>query len=306
MKKIKGIFPPIATPFLNDEIAIDKLKDNLSKWESAPLAGYVVMGSNGESVLLSRNEKLLLTETVKQNVSPEKIIIAGTGSDSIQETISLSNDCADRGADYALVLTPSFYKSEMKHKSFINYFKRVADKTKIPILIYNVPKFTGVDIELNTVEELSHHQNIAGIKNSTENIRQISEFVSSTHENFSVIVGTGSVLLPALVSGASGGILALANIAPNESAEIQKLYEEGKLKEATKIQNRMLPVNKAITARFGVAGLKYSLDLIGFYGGLPREPLLPLEQSGKDEIKKILLEGGLLNNLENRIRTTFV
>jgi len=306
MKKLKGIFPPIATPFLNDEIAIDKLKDNLTKWESTPLAGYVVMGSNGESVLLSRKEKLLLTESVKQNVSQEKIIIAGTGSDSIQETISLSNDCADRGADYALVLTPFFYKSEMNHKSFVNYFTRVADKTKIPILIYNVPKFTGVDIDINTVEELSHHPNINGIKNSTENIRQISEFVSSTHEYFSVIVGTGSVLLPALVSGASGGILALANIAPNECTAIHKLYEDGNLKEATEIQNRMLTVNKAITARFGVAGLKYSMDLVGYYGGLPREPLLPLDDNAKDEIKKILLTSGLLNNLENRIKATFV
>ena len=143
MKQLKGIMPPIATPFINDEVAYDKLTQNFSKWNKTGLSGFVVMGSNGESVFLTRNEKLKLVEEVKKNISDDKLLIAGTGSDSIKETISLSNEAADRGADYVLILTPSFYKSEMKPTAYIKYFSAVADKTKIPVIIYNVPKFTG-------------------------------------------------------------------------------------------------------------------------------------------------------------------
>ncbi len=177
MKQLKGIMPPITTPFVNGELSIDKLEFNIKRWNETGLTGYVVMGSNGESVFLTRDEKLKLVEMTKKSASPDKLIIAGTGSDSIKETISLSNESAERGADFALILTPSFYKSEMKHNAFIKYFTAVADAIKIPVIIYNVPKFTGVDIEAESVAKLSEHPNIVGIKNSSENVRQNNEFV---------------------------------------------------------------------------------------------------------------------------------
>ena len=294
MKKLYGIMPPIATPFLNDEIAFDKLAENLSKWNKTELSGYVVLGSNGESVFLARDEKLKLIEAVKKNISDEKLLIAGTGSDSIKETISLTNDSAERGADYALILTPSFYKSEMKPAAYVKYFFAVADKTKIPIIIYNVPKFTGVDIEADTVAQLAKHPNIVGIKNSAENLRQTAELVSMTGKSFFTITGTGSVLYTSLTVGAVGGILALANIAPNECIKIQKLVEEGNYTEALKLQQRMLPVNKAITAKYGVAGLKAALDMLGYFGGEPRSPLSPLQEDDKENLKSILVTSGLL------------
>lgn len=294
MKKLYGIMPPIATPFLNDEIAFDKLAGNLAKWNKTDLSGYVVMGSNGESVFLTRDEKLKLVEVVKKNIPDEKLLIAGTGSDSVRDTISLTNDSAERGADYALILTPSFYKSEMKPAAYVKYFFTVADKTNIPVIIYNVPKFTGVDIEPETVAQLAKHPNIIGIKNSAENLRQTAELVSMTGKDFATITGTGSVLYTSLTVGAVGGILALANIAPNECVKIQKLVEEGNHSEALKLQQRMLPVNKAITARYGVAGLKAALDMLGYFGGEPRLPLSPLQDSDKELLKNILTEAGLL------------
>ncbi|MBI3125013.1 MAG: dihydrodipicolinate synthase family protein [Ignavibacteriales bacterium] len=294
MKKLYGIMPPIATPFLNDEIAFDKLAENLSKWNKTELSGYVVMGSNGESVFLTRDEKLKLVEAVKKNISDEKLLIVGTGSDSVRDTISLTNDSAERGADYALILTPSFYKSEMKPAAYVKYFFAVADKTNIPVIIYNVPKFTGVDIEAETVAQLAKHPNIVGIKNSAENLRQTAELVSMTGKSFSTITGTGSVLYTSLTVGAVGGILALANIAPNECVKIQKLVEEGNHSEALKLQQKMLPVNKAITAKYGVAGLKAALDMLGYFGGEPRLPLSPLQDSDKELLKNILTEAGLL------------
>lgn len=286
--------PPITTPFVNGEIAADKLQFNINKWNKTGLSGYVVMGSNGESVFLTREEKLILVETTKKFASPDKLIIAGTGSDSIKETISLSNESADRGADYALILTPSFYKPEMKHNAFIKYFMSVADSVKIPVIIYNVTKFTGVDIEAETVAKLSAHPNIAGIKNSSENVRQNNEFVSQSHKDFALLVGTASMLYSGFTAGAAGGILALANIAPEECIRIHELIEKGELKDALDLQNRMIPVNKAVTARYGVPGLKYTMDLTGYYGGEPRSPLSPLNDSAKEDLKRILTAAGLI------------
>ncbi|MBM4170823.1 MAG: dihydrodipicolinate synthase family protein [Ignavibacteria bacterium] len=296
MKQLKGILPPITTPFIKGELSIEKLEFNISKWNSTSLSGYVVMGSNGESVLLTRDEKLKLIEAAKKFASEEKLLIAGTGSDSIKETINLTNDSAKLGVDYALVLTPSFYKSEMKHEAFVKYFSLVADSTDIPIIIYNVPKFTGVDIETETVLELSKHQNIAGIKNSTENIRQIIEFVSKTKNEFNVLVGTASMLYSGFTSGAVGGIVALANIAPKETVQIHEFVNQGNLIDALSLQQKMIPINKAVTSKFGVAGLKAAMDLLGYYGGDPRVPLAPLNELNKNILINILKDSGLLNN----------
>ena len=211
---LKGIYPPLTTPFIDDEVSFDKFLKNLIKYERKILSGYVLFGSNGESVFLTREEKLQLITTIRKHTNRK--IIAGTGLDSIKETISLTNDAAEAGADYALIITPSFFKSEMKHHTFLNYFTRVADSVMIPVILYNVPKFTGVNIEVETIVELSSHPNIIALKDSTEISSRISELAANVHLDFRLIVGTASVLFSGLSSGAVGGILALANIAPDE------------------------------------------------------------------------------------------
>ena len=301
MKKLCGILPPIATPFINGELALDKLNHNIQMWNETELSGYVVMGSNGEGVFLTRNEKLKLVETTRKKALDNMLIIAGTGSDSIKETISLTNECADIGADYALILTPSFYKSEMKSSAFIKYFQAVADVSKIPVIIYNVPKFTGVDIEIDAVAKLSEHFNIVGIKNSTENIRQVIEFIKNTNAGFKVIIGTASLLYSGLSVGAAGGIVALANIAPNECIQIQKLVELGKLNEALELQARMIPINKAITSMYGIAGLKTALDMLGYFGGEPRSPLSSLNEKETEQLRQLLITTNLLKTVEKNL-----
>jgi 4-hydroxy-2-oxoglutarate aldolase len=291
---IKGIMPPIATPFINGEIAFDKLDDNISKWNNTGISGYVVFGSNGESVFLTRAEKLELIEFVRQKKSNDKILIAGTGSDSIIETVSLTNEAATLGADAALILTPSFYKSQMKHDAFIKYFSSVADKINIPLLIYNVPKFTNLSIEPETVARLSEHPNIIGIKYSDENIAQLTDIINRTPDNFITIVGTASILFAGLCAGAAGGILALANIAPSECIRIMNYYKEGKIDAARKLQMKLIEANKAVTAKYGVPGLKAAMDLLGYFGGEPRPPLSPLNQAQIEDLKSILLNSGLL------------
>lgn len=287
--------PPITTPFEHGEVAYDKLAQNITKWNKTQLSGYVVMGSNGESAFLTREEKLKLVEATKKNVNPGKLIIAGTGSDSIKETISLSNDAADRGADYVLVLTPSFYRDQMKTVAFVRYFTEVADKTKVPVIIYNVPKFTGVDIEVDTASKLSGHGNIVGLKNSSENMAQTAEIIANVSKDFSVLVGTASVLYPGLAAGATGGILALANIAPDECLEVQSLFESGKHDQASQLQAKLIPVNKAVTSKYGVPGLKAAMDMVGYFGGEPRSPLASVSDKDRGDIKLVLKTAGLLD-----------
>ena len=291
---IKGIMPPIATPFLNNEVAYNKLKENLARWNKTELSGYVVFGSNGESAYLTRDEKLKLIETVKLNIPAGKHLIAGTGLDSIKETISLTNEAAESGADTALILTPSFYKSQMKHDTFIKYFTEVADNSEIPLLIYNVPKFTGVNIEAETVALLAEHPNIIGIKNSEENVARLSEIINLTPKDFITLVGTASVLYPGLCMGAKGGVLALANIASDQCIQIYNYVPEGKHSEAKFLQMKILEANKAVTAKYGVAGLKAALDLTGYFGGEPRSPLSGLTKTQKENLTNILKKAEII------------
>ena len=287
-----GIFPPLTTPFTEDELDLDKLLRNIRKYERRELSGYVLFGSNGESVFLTRDEKLQIISSVREQT--KKILIAGTGSDSIKETISLTNEAAEIGANYALIISPSFFKSEMKHHAFLNYYTKVAESVMIPVIIYNVPKFTNVNIETDTIIELAKHPNIAGLKDSTENTARITEIVANVPDSFRVIVGTASVLYPGLMAGAVGGILALANITPDECLQIFLHSIAGKHKEALELQNRVIPVNRAITSKFGVAGLKAAMDILGYDGGNPRMPLEPLNEAQIIELKVILKKTSLI------------
>lgn len=290
---LKGIYPPLVTPFIDDEVAPDKLIDNLKKYESKLLAGYVLFGSNGESVFLIKEEKLLLIRTTREHT--KRTIIAGTGMESIKDTILLTNEAADSGADYALIISPSFYKSEMKHHSFLNYYTRIAESVMIPVIIYNVPKFTNVNIETETIIELANHPNIIGLKDSTENPSRISEIAANVHSGFKLIVGTASILYNGILNGAVAGILALANISPDQCLQILSNIHEQNYQKALEIQNKMIPVNKAVTAKYGVAGLKAAMDLMGYFGGHPRLPLEPLSEANIIELKIILKKAELID-----------
>jgi 4-hydroxy-2-oxoglutarate aldolase len=182
----------------------------------------------------------------------------------------------------------------MNDNSFIKYFSQVADNSKIPIIIYNVPKYTGVNIQASAVSVLSRHKNIAGIKSSSENIAHLSEIIYNSSNDFEVLVGTASVLYTGLLAGAVGGVLALANITPEKCLEIQKLFTENKKEEALRLQNKMIPVNRAVTGKYGVAGLKAALDLLGYFGGNPRSPLNALDETDLNDLKNILVKADLL------------
>jgi 4-hydroxy-2-oxoglutarate aldolase len=292
---LNGIFPPITTPFIDDNVAYDKLVSNIEKWGQTGLKGFVVLGSNGEYVSLSEEEKRKVVETVVQAAPDHMSIIAGTGCESTRETIRLTADCAALGAHAALVVTPHYFGGKMTEAALVGHYTAIADNSPIPIILYNVPKFTHVNLGVNIVARLSQHPNIVGIKDSTGNVIQLGEFLPRVGSDFNVLVGTAGALFGGLSLGCAGGVLALANVAPEECVRIHELVQKGDYKAAQQLQLRMIPVNQAVTATYGVAGLKTALDLRGHFGGEPRAPLMTSSDDEKAAIMNILTAAGLLS-----------
>jgi 4-hydroxy-2-oxoglutarate aldolase len=293
--KIEGVIPPMMTPFTEDQaVDYDKHIQNMEKWNQDKLAGYLVLGSNSEASYLSEAEKIKLIELTVKHAKKDRLILAGTGLESAVETIRLTNKAAELGAHGALLLTPFYYIGKMNDEALIKYFTYVADRTDIPVLIYNVPKFTHINVSVKVVRELSPHPNIVGMKDSTGNVPQLVSFLPVIAEGFNLMVGTVSSWFPALTLGIKGGIFALANLAPNECAEIKEAYDAGNLDAARETYMRVFPVNTAVTATYGVPGLKYASDLVGYQGGSVRSPLLPPKDEEKAAIRNILEKAALL------------
>lgn len=293
--KIKGVIPPMITPFKeNGDVDYQFHAENMEKWNKDNLAGYLVLGSNSEAVYLNEEEKLELIKITVETARKDRIILAGTGMESTRETIKLTNKAAKLGVHAALILTPFYYGGKMNDEALIQYFTDVADNVDIPVLIYNVPKFTHVNISANAVEKLSRHPNIIGMKDSTGDIPQMVKFQSVVPESFNLMVGTASAWYPALTLGVKAGIVALANCAPNECAMVQEEFEKGNVEKAREIYARVFPVNHAVTATYGIAGLKYACSLLGYKGGYVRRPLLELKEEEKEKIKQILIKAELL------------
>jgi len=286
--KLSGVMPPITTPFQDGKLALNKLKENFQKWNKTELSGYLVLGSNGEAVYLNEKEKTKVIEVSRESIPTSKIMIVGTGMESTQETIRFTNQSARMGADCALVVTPSYFKGSMKPQILYDHFISAAESSQIGILIYNVPQFTGINMESELVAKLSEHPNIIGIKDSSGNIGQLSEIIYLSHEKFAVFVGSAPVFFPALCVGAVGGILAVAQVAPQACVQIQNLFKKGKMDEARALQSQLTPLAKAVTAIYGIGGLKMAMDLAGYFG---RDPRLPLKRPGKEveeELKRLL------------------
>jgi len=286
--KLRGVIPPIITPFNGEKLSLEKLKENFKKWNKTELSGYLVLGSNGEAVYLNEREKIKVIEVSRESIPSSKIMIVGTGMESTRETIRFTNQAARIGADYALITTPSYFKGSMTSKILYDHFISIAESSAIGILLYNVPQYTGINMDGELVAKLSEHKNILGIKDSSGNIGQLSEIINLSKKGFSVFVGSAPVFFPALCVGAVGGILAVANVVPEECIQIQKLFDLGKFSEARLLQNRLTPLAKAVTIRYGIGGLKMAMDLKGFFGGNPRLPLKRPEKEVEEELKRLI------------------
>ena len=294
---LEGVIPPIPTPFAGDGgVAHEWLTQNLEHWNEYRLSGYLILGSNGENVYLSSEEKIRILETARRTIPRDRALVAGTGCESTRETITLTCRAAEAGADAALVVTPHFYGGGMTPEALVAHFVSVADASPIPVLVYNVPKFTHLDLGAPTVARMAEHPNIIGIKDSGGSIEKLGDIVRLTGGGFRVLTGSGGVFLAALAMGAAGGIMAVANVAPQLAIDIHGLFKEGRFENAAELQRRMIPVNAAVTARFGIAGLKAALDMLGYYGGPVRPPLLELHPGEKEELREVLATGGIVGS----------
>lgn len=292
---LRGVFTPIVTSFdEHGQVAHHKIEFNLGKWNQTGLSGYIVLGSNGENVYLNEREKVEVLKTVRQAIPREKLMIAGTSCESTVNTIALTEKAARTGADAAIIINPSYYKSQMTTPVLVNHYRVIADASPIPIVIYNLPPATGIDLSADLLVELSQHPNIIGVKDTSGNMPKMGETVRRADPSFQVLAGSANFFYPSLAIGVTGGILALANVAPDESVELLNLFNAGEIEKGRDLHLRMLPVNLAITSRFGVGGLKAALDMVGFYGGSPRLPLLPLDTERRQEMQNILKTARLL------------
>ena len=286
--KLQGIYPPIATPFdSSGDLYRAKVRHNVEKWNLTGLSGYVVCGSTGESVMLTTEEKVQLWGWVAEYAAPEKLLIAGTGLESVRETVDLTNRAADLGYKAAMVRTPHYYKNLLNNAAAqMLYYRSVADQVKIPIIIYNWPQATGLDIPAEAVAALSEHPNIMAMKESSGNLEKVMQMIRTVKPGFQVLVGSAPTLYPSFVVGAAGAILAYANAAPYSTIAIWEACRSREFEAAEDWQNRIAPAAVLVTTRYGVPGLKYAMDLNGYYGGPPRLPLIPPSPEARRDIEE--------------------
>ena len=291
---LTGVYPPIPTPFSRETGAIDAeaLTSNTDRWLTSRVRGLVLLGSNGEAPLLDEVESDTLIDTVRSHVPTTRLVIAGTGRESTRATVAASRRAAAMGVDAVLVRTPSFFKSQMQSRVFVDHYRAVADGSPAPVILYNFTALTGVTLSVDVVATLAEHPNIIGIKESGSDIAFVSVLVDRTPDDFGVLIGSAPTFYAGLMSGAVGGILALAAVVPDQCVELFDLVRSQRYGEARRLQTRVSPLARLVTRVHGVPGLKAALDQLGYYGGPPRPPLRPVSAEAVGELSRALLAFG--------------
>jgi 4-hydroxy-2-oxoglutarate aldolase len=289
MIKLNGLYPPLPTSFKKDEnLYPEKIQENIQKLLTHDLAGILVLGSNGELVMLSKEEKRKVYETARKAIPAGKLMIAGSGAQSTRETIEISKIAADCGADAVLVLNPSYYRGQMSREALSGFYHDVAENSPAPVIIYNMPSNSGLDMDAETILAAAQHDNIIGLKDSGGNLVKMAALIKNAKPGFQVLAGSAGFLLPALSIGAVGGILALANIAPGLCLDIYKSFLAGDMDSAQKYQLKAVELNTAVTRKWGVPALKTAMDHLGLYGGPVRKPMLQLTVSVENQLIELI------------------
>lgn len=292
---LAGILPPVTTPFTADGgLALDELRGMLERMNTLPLRGYVLGGSNGEFTSLSIEERLAVTALARELTPRDRVLIGGSGMESTRGTIDLTRRMAAIGVDAVMVVTPGYFKARMSAAALEAHYLAVADASPVPVLLYSVPANTGVDLPQESVATLSEHPNILGLKDSGGDITKLAWMAGACRPGFQVLAGSAGFFLAALAVGAVGTVSALANIAATELADLHARFRSGDLEGARALQWRLIEINTMVTRRFGVAGLKAAQEMLGWYGGPPRAPLLPANEAEREAIRAALGMAGLV------------
>lgn len=282
---LAGILPPVATPFVDDEVDVGAMRANCERWMRTGLRGVVLLGTNGEAPLIRDEEAVRLVDAAREAVPADRVLIVGTGRQATRDVIALSRAVARVGADAVLVLTPSVYRNQLTPAALLAHYHAIADGSPVPVVLYNMPQATGVTLSPAIVEELASHPNIAGIKESSGDVAVVGELVSRLPAGFPVVVGTAASLYASLLVGATGGVVAIANVMPDLCVRLYELARTGQHAEALSLQRALAPLAAAVTTGFGVPGLKAAMALAGYEAGQPRRPLVPLEGDGLRAIR---------------------
>ncbi|MBI3490621.1 MAG: dihydrodipicolinate synthase family protein [Acidobacteria bacterium] len=288
---LAGVFAPIPTPFdEQDRVDTTRLRAALARWVTRPLSGFIVLGSNGEAVLMDDFESDRVIVAAREAVPSNRGFIVGTGRESTQAAVRAAKRAAEHGADAVLVRTPSFFKTQMTHDAFVRHYTAVADASPVPILLYNFTALTGVNLLPAAVTRLAAHPNIIGMKESGGDAARIADLVSGTPDDFSVLAGTAGTFYSALCVGAVGGILALACVVPEACVRLFELTRAGRHQEALALQRQLVPLARLLGQEYGVPGLKAALHLVGYDVGVPRAPLAPLPESAASALRDALAQ----------------
>jgi len=292
-QRLSGVFVPVVTPFERGELRLDALRENLRKLSATEVKGYLALGSNGEARSLDDEEERRVLEVFAEEMR-EKVVMVGTGSESLRNTLRKTLRAAEMGFPFASVLTPGYFAKMMKDETLVAYFNEVADRSPIPILIYNAPGFAaGVSLSAAAVSRLADHRNIVGIKDSAPTGPGAFLTALSPEQRFSVLAGSTNFFYPSMVLGAVGGVLSSANYLPEACCRLRRLAVEGNHAAALQLHHRLVRINRAVSSRFGVAGVKAAMDCRGFKGGEPRSPLRPLDADQRASLCALLEAAGL-------------
>lgn len=297
---LSGVLIPCTTPFdpVTGELDLVGLRSNFRSMLALPVRGIVVGGSTGEAVLLEEDERARVLDGARDVVPPDRLVVAGTGAESTRATIRRCHVAAEAGADAVLVQPPAFYRGAMTDAVLLEHFRAVAKASPIPVIVYQVPlHLSTLEYSTSLVVDLAGLDNVIGIKDSRGSLELVGEVVSRTPDDFQVLVGSGAILYGGLELGAVGGILAVANLVPGQSAAIHAAFLAGDSAESGRLQEVVGPLHREIVGGFGVPGVKAALDLLGLRGGDPRPPLRPLHDEGREQISKILDRAGLLQTV---------
>jgi 4-hydroxy-2-oxoglutarate aldolase len=290
MLNLSGIYPPIATPFKNDEVDYAGLAHNVRRWMRTGLRGLLALGSNGEAASVDEDEAERVIATVREGVPSDRVLLAGTGRQSTRAAVAATARAARAGADAVLVLTPFYFKAQMTPEALADHFRAIADASPVPVLLYNFTNVTGLNLTPDTVAALSAHPNIIGLKDSNGDIGQVAAVVARVPADFTVLVGAAATLYPAMTVGAAGGIVAVANVVPDVCVRLYDLVRAGKHDEARALQQRLTPLANAVTSGYSIAGLKVAMEIAGYVGGDVRRPLRPAKPEAREVLRRLYEE----------------
>ncbi len=294
--ELRGIIGPVVTPFepATGEISREAFGANITAHLEEGLSGVLVAGSTGEASLLDEAERRELTAIARSRVPSDRLLLVGVGAESTRATVARARDAAERGADAVLVVAPHYYGPAMTDEALSAHYRRVADESPVPVMLYNIPKYMHFAISPRLVGELAKHENIIGMKDSSGDIELLTQYIALRSESFTVLTGHAGTLLPALRMGAGGAILAASLFAASLALEVCDAFEAGDDARGSSAQERLTPLNREVVGTLGVPGIKAALDLIGLAGGEPRAPLLALPASGRERVAESIRAAGMV------------